>query len=387
MIREGINLYFSDPRLMMSPGGRFLVRFVSYFVYAILIAACAIFLLADIKWIFWSGVLLLLFLSERLINLNKGERSLQQKKLRGDVNLAKYLSPPAFMAVEYSFERASVLGGSFCLFLLKRLINGRGIKTGLIRMGINSVEFLNKVDDVLGKSLKNNNNSGSKEDRKKYLLAEVQKIISISLEEAFNLHNGFIDPSNIFTALSYCDDPGILKVFQFFNIEQGDLENALIFSRFNHGFVLSKFLPSNLGGFARNPYKNRHRIMNRAWSARPTPTLDKYSEDLTDYAREESIGFLIGHRNEYDRMIDVLSRQGRPNVLLNGEPGSGKDTIVEHLAFRIAKDEVPPELFDKRLVKLRLSNVVAGADQSEFQARLKKIIEEIIQAGNIVFFP
>ena len=122
--------------------------------------------------------------------------------------------------------------------------------------------------------------------------------------------------------------------------------------------------------------------MNRAWSARPTPTLDQFSEDLTDYARLEKIGFLIGHEKEYDRMIDVLSRPTKPNVFLVGDPGSGKETLVSHLAYKITKDEVPVELFDKRLVLLRVGSLMAGVNESgQVQARITKIIEEIVFSG------
>jgi len=127
--------------------------------------------------------------------------------------------------------------------------------------------------------------------------------------------------------------------------------------------------------------------MNRAWSARPTPVLDQYSEDLTDYARLEEVGFLIGHEQEYDRMLDVLSRPTKPNVMLIGDPGSGKETLVNHLAYKITKDEVPAELFDKRLVLLRVGGLMAGAGAGgEVQGRVAKIIEEIVQAGNIILY-
>lgn len=376
------NLYFYDSRLKMTYLGRMVVRLMSYSTYIAAAAGCVIFLLSNIPWLFWSGVLLAVFLGDRINYLGQADKSLQEKKLRGDVNLARYFTPGAFDALEYAFERSLVLKGNFYLLLLKRLSDKKDIRLGLQRMDINTEEFFNKVDALLKKSLKKGQFAADKQK----LISEIEKIAVLSLEQAFRVHNRFIELKDIFAALSYCGDSDVNEIFQFFDIGPGDLENALIFSRYYSQFRWLKILPASLGGFASRPYKIRHRVMNRAWSARPTRFLDQFSEDLTDYARREQIGFLIGHLNEYDRMVDILSRPGKPNVLLVGEPGSGKDTLVARLAFKIIKDEVPPELFDKRLVLLRVGNLLAGAEIAELRARFKKIIDEIVQAGNIILY-
>src|SRR5206468_4255396 len=75
-----------------------------------------------------------------------------------------------------------------------------------------------------------------------------------------------------------------------------------------------------------------------------------------------------------------------PNVMLIGEAGIGKETMLHHLALKLTKDEVPEALFDKRLVSLGLENLVAGAPPEELSARIKKIIEEILVAGNIILY-
>ncbi len=126
--------------------------------------------------------------------------------------------------------------------------------------------------------------------------------------------------------------------------------------------------------------------MNRAWTSRPTYALDRVSTDLTDLAREGTVGFLIGHELEYKRLVETLSRPINPNALLVGEVGIGKETLVSRLALQIVKDRVPGALFDKRLVALHLSNLVAGAPEAELQQRIKTIVEEIITAGNIILY-
>jgi ATP-dependent Clp protease ATP-binding subunit ClpC len=127
--------------------------------------------------------------------------------------------------------------------------------------------------------------------------------------------------------------------------------------------------------------------MNRAWTARPTPTLDQFGEDLTDLARANLIGFMVGHEEPYRAMVNILSRESKNNALLVGAEGAGKDTIIGHLAFRITRDEVPPKLFDKRLVKLSIASLTANIKTpGELQARLEKIVNEIILAGNVVLY-
>ena len=126
--------------------------------------------------------------------------------------------------------------------------------------------------------------------------------------------------------------------------------------------------------------------MNRAWTSRPTPTLDKYGIDFTDLARDSQVGFLIGHDAEYERLVETLARPLNPNALLIGEAGIGKEAIVQHLAFSLVKDDVPKALFDRRLVGLQLQNLVAGAAPEELDARLKTIVEEIFLAGNIILY-
>ena len=111
--------------------------------------------------------------------------------------------------------------------------------------------------------------------------------------------------------------------------------------------------------------------MNRAWTSRPTPTLDKYGMDFTDMARDSQVGFLIGHEAEYERLVETLARPINPNALLIGEPGIGKEAIIKHLAFCMVKDDVPQGLFDKRLVGLQLQSLIAGAPPEELDARLK----------------
>jgi len=118
-----------------------------------------------------------------------------------------------------------------------------------------------------------------------------------------------------------------------------------------------------------------------------TQTLDEFGRDLTVLAKDNKIDPVIGRQKEIERVIQVLSRRTKNNPVLIGEPGVGKTAIAEGLAQRIVDSNVPEILKEKRIVTLDMGSLVAGSKyRGEFEERLKKVIEEIRQAGNIILF-
>lgn len=118
-----------------------------------------------------------------------------------------------------------------------------------------------------------------------------------------------------------------------------------------------------------------------------TPTLDQFGRDLTLLAREGKLDPVIGREREIERVVQVLSRRTKNNPVLIGEPGVGKTAIVEGLAQKIIKSEIPEALQQKRVVTLDMGALVAGSKyRGEFEERLTKVIEEIRGAGNIILF-
>lgn len=118
-----------------------------------------------------------------------------------------------------------------------------------------------------------------------------------------------------------------------------------------------------------------------------TSTLDKYSRDLTALAKEGKLDPVIGRNDEIQRVIQILSRRTKNNPCLIGEPGVGKTAIVEGLAIRIVNGEVPFTVQNKRVLTLDLSGMVAGSKyRGEFEERIKKVINEVIDDGNIILF-
>ena len=138
-----------------------------------------------------------------------------------------------------------------------------------------------------------------------------------------------------------------------------------------------------------------HRILSNSSSAGTqgsrsttrTPTLDQLGVDLTMAAKSEKLDPVVGRSTELERVEQILSRRTKNNPVLIGEPGVGKTAIVEAMAQKISKGEVPDTLQGKRLVTLDMGALVAGTKyRGEFEERLKKVIEEIKVAGNCVLF-
>ena len=118
-----------------------------------------------------------------------------------------------------------------------------------------------------------------------------------------------------------------------------------------------------------------------------TSTLDQYSRDLTALAREGRLDPVIGREDEITRVVQILSRRTKNNPCLIGEPGVGKTAVVEGLASRIVTGEVPFTVQNKRVLTLDLSGMVAGSKyRGEFEERIKKVIREVIEDGDIVLF-
>ena len=126
---------------------------------------------------------------------------------------------------------------------------------------------------------------------------------------------------------------------------------------------------------------------NKRRSVANTPMLDQYARDLTKLALEKKLDQVIGRDSEIQRVIQILSRRSKNNPCLIGEPGVGKTAIVEGLAQRIVLGLVPDTVADKRVVTLDLAGMVAGSKyRGEFEERIKKVIREVTQSGNILLF-
>jgi ATP-dependent Clp protease ATP-binding subunit ClpC len=373
-----MNLYFNEPRLKLSAFGDFWVRITTYSAYLITAAGIPILVTSDMVRLRWLGLLIALFLGDRLLHLGQAEKSLTElaRSKRKEENVVLYMTPAAKKILDYSYRKARVLGQNFHLVLLKELLGHADVKEILRRLEINRNEFEQKIDEYLNLA------AGTKD--KSELLAKIEELGRQSCLEAITIQERFIEIRSILSSLVIASDPTLSKLFELFDITPEDFGEAAIFGRHRRVFTWVKGLPKVLGGFARRPHRLRQRVMNRAWTARPTPLFDQFSTDLTNFARHGQVGLLIGHEKEFQRLMGILARPTKPNALLVGEPGVGKTALVAHLAFRLVKDLVPPPIFDRRLISLNIGSLMANATLDIMAGRLKAISDEIVSAGNII---
>lgn len=384
------NIAFQDSLFSFLPYQRATVRIAVAFFYSVLSIATVTMLLGDVVRIRYLGILLALFLADRLLHIGEGERSLwdlnhERRPSPKSINIAPYLTPQSRFALLRALDAALVLDKPFLPSLLMTLGGLSEVRQILDRLDIDKKEYRKKVRDMLESATQADDaaRASKRADAYRALLS----VAGMAYLVARKSGEEFIAPRNLFAAAAYSNDPSVSRLMNFFSIDLEDLENVPLFVRFGNQVRFFKTMPFTLGGFAHSTTSPvRHRIMNRAWTARPTPFLDSLSVDLTDLARSHRVGFLIGHGVEYQRIVDVLSRGMKRNALLIGDPGAGKETLVAHLAFSIAKDKVPPEIFDKRVVMLSIGTLVSSATPDEVADRVNKVVTEIVRAGNVILY-
>ena len=171
-------------------------------------------------------------------------------------------------------------------------------------------------------------------------------------------------------------------------IKEGDCAATRLLNTL--GANLQKLFTDIIGAMGEDPVKYREEFAksrNASKAGSATPTLDQYSRDLTEMASEGLLDPVIGRKEETQRVIQILSRRGKNNPCLIGEPGVGKTAIVEGIAESIVNGTVPSLLQGKRLVSLDMSGLVAKSKyRGEFEERIKKVINEVIVAGDVILF-
>ncbi|MCR1835259.1 ATP-dependent protease ATP-binding subunit ClpC [Oceanobacillus caeni] len=196
-----------------------------------------------------------------------------------------------------------------------------------------------------------------------------KKVVELSQDEARKLGHSYVGTEHILLGL----------------IREGEGVAARVLN--NLGVSLNKARQQVLQLLGSNESQAGRQGRGGQQSSANTPTLDSLARDLTQSARDGKIDPVIGRAKEIERVIQVLSRRTKNNPVLIGEPGVGKTAVAEGLAQQIIDNEVPETLRDKRVMTLDMGTVVAGTKyRGEFEDRLKKVMEEIRQAGNIILF-
>lgn len=243
--------------------------------------------------------------------------------------------------------------------LLGLVREGEGIAAkALYALGLSSEKIQKEVEDLIGR--------GSDVAGSIHYTPRAKKVTELSMDEARKLGHSYVGTEHILLGL----------------IREGEGVAARVLN--NLGVSLNKARQQVLQLLGSNE-SGSHQGASSA--SANTPTLDSLARDLTVIAREGSLDPVIGRSKEIQRVIEVLSRRTKNNPVLIGEPGVGKTAIAEGLAQQIVNNEVPEILRDKRVMTLDMGTVVAGTKyRGEFEDRLKKVMDEIRQAGNIILF-
>ncbi len=188
-----------------------------------------------------------------------------------------------------------------------------------------------------------------------------KRVLELSWDEARQLGHNYISTEHLLLGLIREGEGVAVRVLENLGVELSRVRSSVI----------------RMLGETSTPASSQQRSK--------TPTLDEFGTNLTQLAEENRLDPVIGREKEIERVIQILGRRTKNNPVLIGEPGVGKTAIAEGLALRISAEEVPDILSEKRVVTLDIGSLVAGTKyRGEFEERLKKIMEEIRSAGNVI---
>ncbi|MGP4082468.1 ATP-dependent protease ATP-binding subunit ClpC [Pseudalkalibacillus sp. R45] len=243
--------------------------------------------------------------------------------------------------------------------LLGLVREGEGIAAkALSVLGLSPEKIQKEVETLIGK--------GQESVQTIHYTPRAKKVIELSMDEARKLGHSYVGTEHILLGLIREGEGVAARVLNNLGVSLNKARQQVL------QLLGSNESSSSSGGSSVNAN---------------TPTLDSLARDLTAVARDGSLDPVIGRGKEIERVIEVLSRRTKNNPVLIGEPGVGKTAIAEGLAQQIINNEVPETLRDKRVMTLDMGTVVAGTKyRGEFEDRLKKVMDEIRQAGNIILF-
>ncbi|KDR94340.1 ATP-dependent Clp protease ATP-binding subunit ClpC [Peptoclostridium litorale DSM 5388] len=237
--------------------------------------------------------------------------------------------------------------------------NGVGAQT-LEKFGVSLEGVRESIEEIEGKGTSGVQVLG--------FTPRTKRIFEISVREAQKLGHSYVGTEHLLLAIIKEGEGIAVRILQ----EMGINLNMLI------NDILNVLGGGGKSSRAEEPYQK---------SFASTPTLDKFGRDLTVQAEEGKLDPVIGREKEIERVIQILSRRTKNNPVLIGDPGVGKTAAVEGLAEKIVKGDVPEILKNKRIVAVDMASMIAGAKyRGEFEERLKKVMEELMKAKDVILF-
>lgn len=274
-------------------------------------------------------------------------------------------SEKAEKAIAIAQENAMSFGHGYVgteHLLLGLVSEGTGVACRVLQaQGITEDKVTSKIQELIGMGEETDVEPAGFTPRTK-------RVLEMSFKEARRLNQNFIGTEHILLAIMREGESVAVRILIELGIDPQKLMGDIV-------KMLSEEAPNASGIPKANAQSNN------------TPTLNQFGRDLTELAREGKFDPVIGRNTEIERVIQILSRRMKNNPCLIGEPGVGKTAIAEGLAQKIVEGNIPELLKGKRVVTLDLSSMLAGAKyRGEFEERLKKAMEEIRKAGDVILF-
>ena len=277
-------------------------------------------------------------------------------------------------AIEIANDIALELGHSYIgtehiLYGLAK--EGGGVASKVLENGqVTAEDILNKIEELIGRDEPIENIVD--------FTPRTKRVVESAFIEARKLGYNFIGTEHLLIGILREGDCIAAKILLDLNVNIPKLYNEII-KVINEG-------EDNQGEEDSSNYSNGSKRRGKG-SYNQTPTLNQFGEDLTKKAEEGKLDPIIGRKEEIERVIQILSRRTKNNPCLIGEPGVGKTAAVEGLAQKIVSGDVPEVLKDKRVITLDISGMVAGAKyRGDFEERIKKALEEVKKAGDVILF-
>ena len=268
-------------------------------------------------------------------------------------------------AIALSQETAVQLGHNYVgteHLLLGLIKEGSGVASRVLQsQGVTEDKVLKEIEELIGKGEETGGQTLGFTPRTK-------RVLELSFREARRMNHNYIGTEHLLLGIMKEGESVAVRILIDLGVDPQKLYSDV-----------AKMLSEEAPGATGSP-KNNTSYTN-------TPTLNQFGRDLTEMAREGKFDPVIGRDKEIERVIQILSRRTKNNPCLIGEPGVGKTAIAEGLAQKIMEGNIPEILKDKRVITLDLSSMVAGAKyRGEFEERLKKALDEIRKAGNVILF-
>lgn len=214
---------------------------------------------------------------------------------------------------------------------------------------------------------------------------EAKTIMEYAVEQAQSLGHDYIGTEHILLGIIYDTESIACEILISLGADLDIIHDAIL-DLLNED-TLNDMPKLNVFNENKAPKKDNNTKDNKQKNNSATPLLDKYGRDLNILAQEEKIDPVIGRNREIERVIQILSRRTKNNPILIGEPGVGKTAVTEGLAQRLINGNIPKVLASKRIISLNMASLVAGTKyRGDFEDRLKKIIDDIIENKNIILF-